>query len=277
MDAAKQKPLIRTESTPPSKPTSAARPTNLASSDSAFLLPPDRLFKTILAQTQTAVATTLDFLNDAPSRPLINPDARVLHIGDSHTVGTYGKEMDKMFRETGAKVRTYGSAGSSPNWWFNGTTTHSGFYSKDDEGKVDSPADWRTPHKTPKLNTLIQDYKPNVIVISLGANLLGAKGDYIEKEVRKMAEVAKTSGAKIVWVGPPDGRESKKPTSKQAQLYEHLQKVAHEYGTFIDSRPFTEYPATGGDGVHYGGKEGTKIAKNWAKEVFAEIQRVSGN
>lgn len=274
MDVSKLKPIISPESTPVNKPT-VVNPVLLPQTrDSAFLMPPDRLFKTILAQTHTAVSATLDFLNDSPARPLINPDARVLHIGDSHTVGTYGKEMDKMFRETGAKVRTYGSAGSSPTWWFNGTTTHSGFYAKDDEGKVDSPADWRTPHKTPKFSTLIQDYKPNVIVISLGANMLGANGDYIEKEVRKMAEVAKASGAKLVWVGPPDGRESKKPTSKQTQLYEHLQKAAREYGTFIDSRPFTEYPATGGDGVHYGGKEGTKIAKNWAKEVFGEIQRI---
>jgi hypothetical protein len=43
-------------------------------------------------------------------------------------------------------------------------------------------------------------------------------------------------------------------------------------GTFIDSRPFTEYPATGGDGVHYGGSEGNKIANDWAKSTYKVIQ-----
>ena len=39
--------------------------------------------------------------------PLIGPGTRVLHIGDSHTVGIYGREMDKMLRATGAQVASY--------------------------------------------------------------------------------------------------------------------------------------------------------------------------
>jgi hypothetical protein len=180
--------------------------------------------------------------------------------------------MDKLMRSTGAQVATYGSAGSSPSWWLQGTTTRSGFYGRGEDGKVDSPADWKTPRQTPKLPDLLKKHQPGVIVISLGANLIGANAASIEKQVKDLAEVAKASGAKILWVGPPDGRESTKPTSKQAALYEHLQKVAGQYGTFIDSRPVTEYPAKGGDGVHYWGKEGSKTATNWANHVFEQIQ-----
>jgi hypothetical protein len=204
--------------------------------------------------------------------PLIGPGTRVLHIGDSHTVGIYGREMDKMLRATGAQVASYGSAGSSPRWWLDGTTTRSGYFGSGEDGKIDAPADWRTPRQTPKLPDLLKKHQPSVVMISLGANLLGADGATIEKQVKQLAEVARTSGAKIVWVGPPDGRESNKPTSKQAALYKHLQQAASQYGTFIDSRPLTEYPATGGDGVHYWGKEGTKIARNWAQEVFEQVQ-----
>lgn len=211
-------------------------------------------------------------LSDPSNTKLINPNTRVLHIGDSHTVGIYGREIDGLMTSTGAKVQTYGSAGSTPSWWLNGHSTKSGFYSKDDEGKVDNPANWKEPHPTPKLNNLIDNFKPNVIVFSLGANLVKANAEQIESEVKKVADIAKESGAKIVWVGPPDSRDSAKPNSTQAFLYEHLEKVASQYGTFIDSRPYTEYPATGGDGIHYWGKEGTATAKQWANSVFDQMQ-----
>lgn len=233
------------------------------------LTSPDTLFKGV--NNSNKLATNLDLFSE--KHDLINENTRVLHIGDSHTVGIYGKEMDKLMRQTGAKVQTYASAGSSPSSWINGFTTKSGFYSKDDQGNVDSPADWKAPHETPNVNKLINNFKPNVIVISLGANLIKANDKKIEKEVKDLAEIAKQSGAKIIWVGPPDGRDSNKPESKQSFLYQHLEKVASEYGTFIDSRPYTEYPETGGDGIHYWGKQGTEIAKDWAKSIFTDIQR----
>lgn len=221
--------------------------------------------------TATASAQTqLSFVNT----PLLGPDDRVLHIGDSHTVGIYGQEMDKHLRSTGAKVETYGSAGSSPRWWLTGQTTRSGFFGKDAEGKVDSPAKWNDPHPTPKLDGLLKRFQPNVVMFSLGANLLGASKESIEKQVREVADMAKATGARIIWVGPPDGRESKKPTSKQTELYNTLQQVASQYGDFIDSRPLTEYPAKGGDGVHYWGKEGSAIARSWSENVFQQIQNL---
>lgn len=237
----------------------------------------------VLRPTQPALAQ--DQLQSAPlsgpsaqgqisfvQSPLIGPNDRVLHIGDSHTVGIYGREMDKHLRSTGAKVETYGSAGSSPRWWITGQSTHSGFYGKDESGKTDAPANWRDPHPTPKLADLLKRFRPNVVMISLGANMLGSNPAAIEKQVKELADIAKASGAKIIWVGPPDGRESVKPTSQQAALYEQLQKTASQYGDFIDSRPLTEYPASGGDGVHYWGKEGTKRATAWAQEVFNQLQ-----
>jgi len=261
--------LLKQTPAPPPTPT-PIQPTHQALGLS--LLSPDRLLNSAVAATQksapTQAQTELSFVN----KPLIGPDDRVLHIGDSHTVGIYGQEMDKHLRATGAKVETYGSAGSSPLWWKTGQTTRSGFFSKNAEGQTVQPANWKDPHPTPKFKDLVGRFQPNVIMISLGANLIHSSGAAIEKQVHEMAQMAQASGAKIIWVGPPDGRESKKPTEKQTQLYEHLQRAASQYGDFIDSRPLTEYPATGGDGVHYWGTEGSRIARNWAKEVFEQIQ-----
>ncbi|PIQ23043.1 hypothetical protein COW36_02045 [bacterium (Candidatus Blackallbacteria) CG17_big_fil_post_rev_8_21_14_2_50_48_46] len=233
------------------------------------LPPPEDHFQTPEASSAKA-SPSLDLFSSG--RPLIGPGTKVLHIGDSHTVGIYGQEMDKLLRATGAQVSTYGSAGSSPSWWLKGTSTHSGFFSRDDQGKVDAPKDWRAPHPTPKLPDLLKKHQPTVIMISLGANLIGANAATIESQVKELAEIAKASGAQIIWVGPPDGRESKKPNSKQTNLYNHLKAAASQYGAFIDSRPLTEYPEKGGDGLHYWGTEGSKIAKSWTHEVFEQIQ-----
>lgn len=215
-----------------------------------------------------SASSSLQFVD----RPRLGPEDRVLHIGDSHTVGIYGQEMDKHLRSTGAKVATYGSAGSSPKWWITGQTTRSGFFSRDAEEKTTQPAKWNDPHPTPKLKNLLEQFRPNVVIFSLGANLIQASPATVASQMREIADMAKAYGTEIIWVGPPDGRESKKPTSKQNELYQTLEQVAKTYGDFIDSRPLTEYPASGGDGVHYWGKEGSRIAKGWAEDVFQQIQ-----
>ncbi|HAE38550.1 MAG TPA: hypothetical protein DCG57_07915 [Candidatus Riflebacteria bacterium] len=205
--------------------------------------------------------------------PIIKSNSTVLHIGDSHACGTYGKAIDEMMRETGATVNTIGVSGSSPSWWFNGTVGKSGYYAKDENGRVDQPADWRTPRATPNLKTLIKEKKPDVLVVSLGANLIGGSDAAIINQVRSICQVARENNTQLVWVGPPDGREDKKSTAAQTRLYLALKSAVSEYGaTFIDSRPYTEYPTTGGDGVHYSGTEGSRIAKEWAKSVYNTIQ-----
>lgn len=228
---------------------------------------------------------------------IINKNTRVLHIGDSHTAGFYGKEMDRLLRETGAKVRTYGSSGSSPASWFNGFVTKSGFYYKDENEKDEIPQDWKmitpefelelaegikkdwqTPTKTPNIKDIILEFKPNVIIFSLGANLMYSPDLEIEKQVREMCEVAKSSKAKIIWVGPPDGRIDKKTPEQQERLYNHIQKIVVEYGIFIDSRPYTDYPeywtAPRFDGVHFFGEEGEIMADEWANQIFSIIQSI---
>lgn len=204
--------------------------------------------------------------------PAITADSRVLHIGDSHTCGIYGKAMDSLMRDTGAKVRTYGVSGSSPSWWLNGTTGKSGYFARDEHGNIDQPADWRTPRTTPNLNSIINEYKPSVIMFSLGANLVGASPEAIRQQVATVCEIAKKAGCKIIWVGPPNSRPGVRDPEARERLFQNLRGVAEQYGTFVDSRTYTKYPETGGDGVHYWGTEGSAVARDWAGKVFDKIQ-----
>lgn len=204
--------------------------------------------------------------------PLIGPGQRVLHIGDSHTVGIYGSTIDAAMRETGAQIRTCGVAGSSPSWWYQGTVTKCGYYSRDEKGKVDSPADWRTPRATPSLPDMIREYKPTVLVVSLGANLFGASEATVKRETQRIIDTAKEAGCTLVWVGPPRAREDIKSIADQDRLCETIKATVGTQGTFVDSRPFTRYPSDGGDGLHYWGTEGSKTAKAWAGSVLDTIQ-----
>lgn len=249
----------------------ASRPPSPTLSGLNGLSGPDRL----QSPPATSAQTEVNFIQS----PLIGPDARVLHIGDSHTVGIYGQHMDKLLRETGARVETYGSAGSRPSWFVTGRNTRSGFYGKNEEGVVDKPAKWNDPHPTPKFEELLRRFNPNVIMVSLGANLFGASAEQVKADVDRLfvganGQPLDLRGKKLIWIGPPDGRADKKPAEQQAALYRHLQAAIEPYGaSFIDSRPMTEYPDTPGlDGRHYWGKEGVREAREWAAEVLDQVQ-----
>ncbi|MBF0548832.1 MAG: LysM peptidoglycan-binding domain-containing protein [Candidatus Riflebacteria bacterium] len=234
-------------------------------SDSVVAQAPSQTVPTSTNSSTSQVSAPPEKTNSSTS---IGPGTRVLLIGDSHTVGIYGTSLDQKLRTTGGKIRTIGVAGSSPSWWLNGTVTKCGYFFKDENGAEDRPADWRTPRKTPILSEQINEFKPTMIIISLGANLVGSSEQGVRNQCNGLLNVAQTSGASIVWVGPPQSRDM----AKTNKVCEDLKKSLLPPIFFIDSRPMTHYPATGGDGIHYSGSEGSAIAKEWADGVFNEIQ-----
>jgi len=203
----------------------------------------------------------------------IGPGTKVLMIGDSHTCGVFGGEMDKLLRSTGASVESYGSSGSSPSWWMNGQTTHSGFVARHADGRVEQPP-WNSPHATPKLADLIREQKPDVLVVSLGGNMRGMSESQVKAQVKMLADVAKANGTKLVWAGPPDRRADMENPAELERFNRMLRDAVAPYGGFVEGSKYTSEYA-GGDGVHYGGEKGNRIAREWAGGVFGEIQRRS--
>ncbi len=256
---------------PATPPNSTVAVPSTSGSGTTITPKPDEDTPSSSSSSKPKYGSSLTYRAAPDGVPIIKSDSRVLHIGDSHTCGVYGKSIDALMRESGATVSTYGVSGSSPSWWFNGTVGKSGYFAKDEQGKVDQPADWRTPRATPNLTELIKEKKPDVLVVSLGANLIGGTNTAIQSQVRSICEVAKKNGTQLVWIGPPDGRS--KSDEAQTRLYLNIKAAVNLYGfSFIDSRPFTDYPKTGGDGVHYSGTEGTKIAQQWANSAYDVIQ-----
>ncbi len=192
----------------------------------------------------------------------IGPGTKVLMIGDSHTVGAFGTELDSKLRNTGAQVATYGASGSSASQWANGGTTSSGWVARGANGQVEQPP-WNQPHQIPKLEELIAKEKPGVIIVNLGANFRG--GDPTS-QVRSLGEIAKRHGIKLIWVGPPKTREDSSNDSSIKAFDQKMAAAMAPYGTYIASDPFTP-TYSGSDGLHYG----TEAGKKWADGVFGQI------
>ena len=94
----------------------------------------------------------------------------------------------------------------------------------------------------------------------------------IRDHARRLAEAVRAGGARCIWVGPAHGRN--KPEPEFSVFYDRLRAAVSEQCEFIDSRPFAQYPAEGGDGIHYDhlGAPGRAIARAWATSVFELIQ-----
>lgn len=186
----------------------------------------------------------------------IGAGSKVLMIGDSHSVGTFGTELDKQLRSAGAQVQTYAASGSSANSWLNGGTTRSGFVAR---GSVSEQPPWNQPHNIPKLADLIAQHKPDVVIVNLGANF---RSD--PSQARRLAEVCKRAGTRVIWVGPPKTREdSSDGGARLRQFDESMKQALSGVGEYISSAEFTPQYA-GGDGLHYNGAEGNRIATSWA-------------
>ena len=205
----------------------------------------------------------------------IRSGIKVLIVGDSHTAGYYGSHLDKMVRNTGAVVQTYGSWSSYPEWWLNGTPTLIGFCSRDENEKIKKvKAGISVP--TPKIKNLLKQQKPDVVIVTLGGNMIDFDDKSIVIPTKQMANIIQQSGAGLFWVGPPQIRLH--PAEQLNRLYDLLQKAVTKHVLlFIDSRPYTHYPQKGGDGIHYTGKEGKLTAINWAEQVFYQIQNLKIN
>ena len=224
--------------------------------------------------TKTSTSTSTDTSTDGSSKVrhtgdgLIAEGSRVLHIGDSHSMGIYGKTIDGLMRETGATVRTEAFGGANPQWFMNGQRAVCGSYSKDENGHEVSTGNNQI--NTPLLSDMLGSYKPSVLVVSLGANMVAFPEATQRSMVTNLLDQAKAAGCQIVWVGPPDSRAQK--DSDIARLHSVLESELPKYdGVLVDSRKYTKYPASGGDGIHYWGDEGVATARKWANETLNDI------
>jgi len=189
--------------------------------------------------------------------------ANILYIGDSHSVGPFGWKMDELLRTTpGAKAATYASCGSIAQWWETGKKTPCGYYFRDISGKLEKG----NTGPTPIFSTLLENVKPDLVVVELGANYSGyPSDDFAVEDMKKMVKRISDSGATCFWITQPDSRKNK---DQIPRILELTYKSVTPYCAYFDSTKVTKYPAQGGDGIHYWFKEAVPIANSWAIAAF---------
>lgn len=198
----------------------------------------------------------------SPGGGQVKSGSKVLVIGDSHTAGAFGDELDRLLRAKGANVHTVGSSGATADNFITGKGTTVGYADHKANGQTEKTAS----HATPKLEDLINQDKPDTIIVNLGANFRGAGPAGIKKQVDEIGEIAKRHGIKITWVGPPTTRQDESNRSSLQKFDEDMKAAVAPYGSYVSSAPFTP-KYSGGDGIHYSGD----AAKQWAAGVAGAV------
>src|SRR4029434_4713891 len=163
------------------------------------------------------------------------PPPKVLMIGDSLSVGGFGEAVREHLEYLFGRqnVAFFASCGSSPESWLQDEkvfytrcgyrektpTTH--VYRDYDKGK--SPPAMATP----KVETLIERYKPTIVIVQLGTNWMdqSLSDNHIRAVLARFVSAAHRGGTRrMVWIGPPDssrvskGAESDLPAGSRIRF-----------------------------------------------------------
>jgi len=188
--------------------------------------------------------------------------ANVLVMGDSHTAGPFGQELDKNLRAAGHMVGTYGSSSSIPGWFLDGTPSKWGIWSKDVNGHVHE-VPFKTSAPTPKFFDLVKQ-NPEVVIMAFGTNYATKSKKLAIDDMKRFVKVLKDYSLKCYWITPPETRAFR---AQKMELFNMIKDTVGDYCVLFESHTVTSYPETGGDGLHYWSGSLRTIANSWAKKA----------
>ena len=218
---------------------------------------------------------------------------RVLFIGDSHSVQTFGKTLNNLLRQdTSLVIATYAMVSSRPEHWLighewdsptEGLKINNENYNRYLELMQQYPSNPGIAERvlkfsyttTPRLDQLLADFRPNRTIIALGTNMLwfaqNNAYDHITEKTGEVIDLINQYQSQCIWVGPPHSRRF--DNQDYRTLISTINNVAVQKSCdFIDSYDIVTYPSSGGDGYHYEWNSILKrLAKDWAQGVYNQI------
>lgn len=217
----------------------------------------------------------------------LNQGSKIMVIGDSLTVGPFGDHLQNWLLSNlpQSQVAIYASCGSSPEHWmksksdfispcgYREATPYNKKLTKYQFGRKPIPT------ATPKIETLLRKFKPDVLVIQLGTNHFGtlAKGgDKAIPELRSIYRefsqsiIANKGNLKMIyWITPPDASKFSPSVKIQVQKIIHETIRNHGFREFYSGEkiPYVK-GVSGSDGVHLD----KEAAKKWFIKVGIDLR-----
>ncbi len=203
---------------------------------------------------------------------------RVLYLGDSLSMGAFGKTLDGELRSNRNEVYTYVTGGATPYYWlsvYDPMSCSIGHWEKTPESDVRR----NVVKKVPKVEDLIARHQPEVVIVQTGTNLyatLRSKRRSKQENIREltnlienMCKTVVNSGAELYWISPPDAHTGRYPRELQEEMLAVTHSVVDRYGVLFESGTVTRYtdPYPKTDGIHYGPTQ----AKAWGEKVAANF------
>ena len=202
-----------------------------------------------------------------------NTQARTLVITDSHGSGSFGSELAQLLEQKD-QIDFYAYGGTKPIDWIEGNNLTWGYW-EHHTGQLGKRGDNKN---TPTLLDLLALHHPDTVIIEQGTNMVWHEQNDADREnIQFLITAVKGSGAKCIWIGPPDLNIVNNPQANINVEQNHLllQQQTKALGCqLIESWTFTHYPEGKGDGIHYDliPRKGAKLGKKWAIDVFSRIK-----
>ena len=260
------------------------------------------------AFTSAGIAQELSPETEAPtSEETVKPIERILVLGDSHSMGHFGRTLHKKLRAKypNAKVTLVAACGKGEGGFLSGGYAHCGVITLHPKGGVSRPKGCKKnpcteadgPECTEqncrprKLRAQLRRSKPDLVILQMGSNSW-FKGSMtkgwgkVEKRVEKIAAHVRKRNAKCLWVTPPDS--SKRSSESQdafAAMYERvLEGKCSVFNSRPSHHPYMDYAkaieAAGkkgkrNDGTHYGtlGATGKQIEEQWVQDILLQLEQ----
>lgn len=211
--------------------------------------------------------------SNAQSPTAIGPNDNVLVIGDSYLNTAFGSQLDQDLRSTGAQVELVGSGDATAGSFLNGTATDAGLTTIGPDGQ----SSYQQDANTPTLQSLINKYHPNTVIVELGENIRNQPPAQAEQQIQQLEATAKQDGTRLIWVsGPPtqkdvqsDGTFTDDYNRTFGDFQNFLQNAVGPDAAFINSAdvaPSLQYDSTG---VHLTPQASTE----WANALFNVLQK----
>ncbi len=194
-------------------------------------------------------------------------------VGDSHSYGKFGEEIDRYLRSVSKNVTSIASCGSSPSTWMaeKGSkfkSTNCGYWKKDTKSQETRVQEHQVDSFAQELGNL----HPDLTVIALGTNILGSPTNITseKRHIQAMLETVKKNNSECIWIGPPDEGNKNLKANLSAGVKAIKALVEKNDCAFIDSSTLTKYPVGKGDGIHYGPQD----SADWGKKVVAKMEKL---